>query len=95
MKYFLIAFLMLALTGCQTARDFFGADNPCQMAENAYSAFLVATTVHNVSPKAKAAASAGLAAVREQCADGQVDKVTLSKLVNAYVKGLQTYRSEQ
>lgn len=83
----------LVVSGCQTAGDFFGSRDPCQMAENAYSAFLVVSTTVDISDSAMRAAGAGIVAVREQCADGQIDKFTLNKSVNAYVRGLEAYRS--
>lgn len=84
----------LVLSACQTAKDFFGTDDPCGMAENSYAAFLVVAG-DKVSPKAKKAAAAGLAAVREQCSDGSIDRVTLAKLVRAYVAGLNEYKQER
>lgn len=82
----------MTLSGCLTAKEFFGASNPCMMAENAYTGFLAITAVQPVSSKAMKAANAGIAAVREQCADGQIDKVTLNKAVNAYIQALTVYR---
>lgn len=83
----------LALSGCQTAKDFFGTDDPCGMAENAYAAFTVIAG-DKLSADAKRKAAAGLAAVREQCSDGQIDRVTLAKLVRAYTAALAEYKKE-
>lgn len=88
-----LAAVTLSLSACQTAKDFFGADDPCGMAENSYAAFLVVAG-DKASPQAKKAAAAGLAAVREQCSDGKIDRVTLAKLVRAYVAGLNEYKKE-
>lgn len=81
----------LALSGCQTAKDFFGTDDPCAMAELTYSGFL-AIRGDKASPDEKRAAATGLAVVRAQCSDGNVSKATLAKLVRAYVDGINEWK---
>lgn len=82
------------LSGCVTARQFFGADDPCAAAENSYAAFLaIAATSDRITPEMQRKAASGIAGVRAYCAAGQVDQVTLAKLVQAYVAALNSYRS--
>lgn len=89
------AAVAIPLSGCLTAGDFFGTKDPCQQAEVAYTAFLaIAATNKNIGPQAKQAAKAGLAAARAQCSDGSVEKVTLNKLVRAYIEGLAAYKEQ-
>lgn len=84
---------VLSLSGCITAQNFFGTDDPCEQAEVAYSAFLaVAAANGNVSPEARRAADTGIAAIRAQCADGEIGNVTLAKAVRAYAAGLETWK---
>lgn len=85
----------LAVAGCQTnsAANFFGTADRCQQAEVMYSSFLAYAAANGgVSAEAKRKAATGLAAVREQCADGKIDNVTLNKLIRAYAAAIEQYR---
>lgn len=77
----------LAVSGCQSTKlsSFFGSSDPCVQAELIYAGFVtVAASTPKITAKQKKAAAAGIAAVREQCSDGNITKIELSKLVRAY-----------
>jgi hypothetical protein len=84
----------LVLSGCsQTLSDFFGTDDPCQQAAAFHAGF---ATVAAIEPKVAKYAKqerAVYAAVREQCADGDISKFTLTKTLNAYAAALTEWKS--
>ena len=98
MKRLLIGAVALAgvasLSGCLTASQFLGSDDPCQQAEVAYDGYRIFAATQNVPADWQRYAESGIAAVRAQCSDGNINNVTLRKAVDAYVAALQTYRGQ-
>jgi hypothetical protein len=83
----------LVLSGCsQTLSDFFGTDDPCQQAAAFHAGF---TTVAAIEPKVARLEKherTVYAAVREQCADGDATKVTLTKVLNVYAAAITEWK---
>jgi outer membrane murein-binding lipoprotein Lpp len=83
-KYALAATVVsvAALAGCQSTQlaDFFGTSDPCEQVRLAHVAYLAAAD--NPS-KAEAVA---FRAAMAQCGDGNLSKLTLSKVLEAYLE---------
>ncbi len=94
MKLALFGATALALSGCsQTLSGFFGTNDPCQQAAAFHAGF---TTVAAIEPKVakyEKTERTIYAAVREQCADGDATKVTLTKVLNAYAAAVTEWKN--
>ncbi len=79
--------------GCSpTFSNFFGSSDPCQVAENVHSGFVVIAASTKIDDEAVRAERAGIAAIREYCATGNPQEVNLNKLVNAYAAAVSEYK---
>lgn len=80
-----------ALAGCQTnsaATAFFGTSNPCDQATATYQTFLAVAEVNPKVAKYGPQMKQAYAAVRGQCSDGDISKVTMQKLLAAYLAAM-------
>lgn len=85
----------LALAGCQTNSQlsgFFGTSDPCVQGDLAHAGFVTIAANQPKVAKYRKQEAAAYAAFRAQCMDGNLSKVTLAKLVNAYVAALTEYK---
>jgi proline racemase len=84
----------LALAGCQDSKlsGFFGSSDPCVQGDLAHAGFLTIAANQPKVAKYRKQEAAAYAAFRAQCSDGNLSKVTLAKLVNAYVAALTEYK---
>lgn len=87
--------LSVGLSGCITAGEFLGSDDPCGQANNLHSAFLVGLATKPSLQKYARAERAGYTTVMEYCRSGDFSKPTLQRLVGAYAAAVADYKAGQ
>lgn len=92
----LIAVAGLALSGCsQTLSGFFGTSDPCQQAAAFHAGFQTVAAIEPKVAKYAKAERTAYAAIREQCADGDISKATLTKTLNAYAAAIAEWKASK
>lgn len=96
MRLLILAAASLALVGCSpTLTTFFGTSDPCEQVEIAHAGFRTGAAISPAVARFEKEERAVYAAMREQCADGEVGRFTFAKTLNAYAAALAEWKAGQ